>query len=62
MRTHQTSRVTDPVAAASALANEAAGRGLRPPLLLTAPAGNMRGWEFARRDGAREIVAETDQR
>ncbi|MCA1832830.1 MAG: hypothetical protein ABR548_09840 [Actinomycetota bacterium] len=51
MRTHQTNRVTDPVAAVSALANEAASRGLRPPLQLAGRTGTTRGWELLRRHG-----------
>lgn len=35
-----------PAAVASALANEAATRRIRPPLRLTGPAGLSRGWEL----------------
>jgi hypothetical protein len=43
--------ISDSVAAASYLANEAARRGVRPPLQLTGPLGVVRGWQLLMREG-----------
>ena len=51
MLTHHANGATDPVAAVSSLANEAAGRGLRPPLQLCRLGEVTRGWSIVRGRG-----------